>query len=234
MITPLFIGGLGMQEMLLIALVVLLFFGGKKIPELMKGLGKGVRSFKEGMNNMEKEIEEEPVKKNKRMAADTDKQSFWEHLDVLRAAIVKSLLVAVVFGVAAFCFKEELFAVILAPKDADFITYRLLYSLGGLVTESGAPDFLVKLINTGLAGQFIIHMKAALCAGVLCASPYILYQLFRFVSPALYVNERKYVVQVVGGGYAMFALGVAVSYFLIFPLTFRFLKPIRSAVKWKT
>ncbi|HAY60062.1 twin-arginine translocase TatA/TatE family subunit [Parabacteroides merdae] len=61
--TPLFIGGLGMQEMLLIALVVLLFFGGKKIPELMKGLGKGVRSFKEGMNNMEKEIEEEPVKK---------------------------------------------------------------------------------------------------------------------------------------------------------------------------
>lgn len=63
MITPLFIGGLGMQEMLLIALVVLQFFGGKKIPELMKGLGKGVRSFKEGMNNMEKEIEEEPVKK---------------------------------------------------------------------------------------------------------------------------------------------------------------------------
>ena len=63
MITPLFIGGLGMQEMLLIALVVLLFFGGKKIPEMMKGLGKGVRSFKEGMNNMEKEIEEEPVKK---------------------------------------------------------------------------------------------------------------------------------------------------------------------------
>ena len=63
MITPLFIGGLGMQEVMLIALVVLLFFGGRKIPELMKGLGKGVRSFKEGMNNMEKEIEEEPVKK---------------------------------------------------------------------------------------------------------------------------------------------------------------------------
>ena len=52
-----------MSEVLVIALVVLLFFGGKKIPELMKGLGKGVRSFKEGMNNMEKEIEDEPVKK---------------------------------------------------------------------------------------------------------------------------------------------------------------------------
>ena len=63
MMTPLFIGGLGMQEVLLIALVVLLFFGGKKIPELMKGLGKGVRSFKEGMNNLENKIEEEPVTK---------------------------------------------------------------------------------------------------------------------------------------------------------------------------
>ena len=63
--TPLFIGGIGMQEVLLIALVVLLFFGGKKIPELMKGIGKGVRSFKEGLNNVEKEIEEikEPERK---------------------------------------------------------------------------------------------------------------------------------------------------------------------------
>ena len=60
---PLFIGGLGMQEVLLIALVVLLFFGGKKIPELMKRLGKGVRSFKEGMNNIEKEVENSEQKK---------------------------------------------------------------------------------------------------------------------------------------------------------------------------
>ena len=58
MVTPLFIGGIGMKEVLLIVLVVLLFFGGKKIPELMKGIGKGVRSFKEGMNNVEKEIDE--------------------------------------------------------------------------------------------------------------------------------------------------------------------------------
>ena len=64
MITPLFIGGLGMQEVLLIALVVLLFFGGKKIPELMKGLGKGVRSFKEGMNNIENDIENSGTEKS--------------------------------------------------------------------------------------------------------------------------------------------------------------------------
>lgn len=156
------------------------------------------------------------------MAVDTDKQSFWEHLDVLRAAIVKIVAVAVVFGIAAFCFKEELFAVVLSPKNDGFITYRLFNRIAAWAGgETGS--FAVQLINTGLAQQFIIHMKTALCAGVLCASPYILYQLFRFVSPALYANERKYVVRVVGGGYAMFVVGVLVSYFLIFPLTFRFL-----------
>lgn len=122
----------------------------------------------------------------------------------------------------AFFFKEQLFSVVLAPKSDGFITYRLFNRIaawsGGL-----SESFSVQLINTGLAQQFIIHMKTALCAGVLCASPYILYQLFRFVSPALYENERRYVTRVVGGGYVMFGLGVLISYFLIFPLTFRFL-----------
>ena len=156
------------------------------------------------------------------MAADTHTQSFWEHLDVLRTAIVKIVAVAVVFGIAAFFFKEELFAAVLAPKDDGFVTYRLLDSMAAWVGSTVEP-FSVRLINTGLAQQFIIHMKTALCAGVLYASPYILYQLFRFVSPALYDNEHRYVIRVVGGGYAMFASGVLVSYFLIFPLTFRFL-----------
>lgn len=156
------------------------------------------------------------------MAVETNKQSFWEHFDVLRTAIVKIAAVAVGFGIAAFCFKEGLFAVVLAPKDDGFVTYRLFNRIAAWAGgETGS--FAVQLINTGLAQQFIIHMKAALCAGILCASPYILYQLFRFVSPALYANERKYVVRVVGGGYAMFVVGVLVSYFLIFPLTFRFL-----------
>ena len=141
---------------------------------------------------------------------------------MLRVAIVKIVAVAVVFGIAAFCFKEELFAIVLAPKDDGFVTYRLLDRMA--VWAGGAVEpFSVRLINMGLAQQFIIHMKTALCAGVLCASPYILYQLFRFVFPALYDNERRYVVRMVGGGYAMFSLGVLVSYFLIFPLTFRFL-----------
>lgn len=156
------------------------------------------------------------------MAANTDKQSFWEHLNVLRAAIVKIVAIATVFGITAFCFKEELFAVVLAPKNDGFVTYRLFNRIAAWAGGE-TRSFAVQLINTGLAQQFIIHMKTALCAGVLCASPYIIYQLFRFVSPALYTNERKYVMRVVGGGYVMFVVGILVSYFLIFPLTFRFL-----------
>ena len=112
----------------------------------------------------------------------TDGLSFWEHLDVLRTAIVKIVAVAVVFGIAAFCFKEN-FLPLSCPENDGFITYRLFNRIAAWAGgETGS--FAVQLINTGLAGQFVIHMKTALCAGVLCASPYILYQLFRFVSPA--------------------------------------------------
>lgn len=159
------------------------------------------------------------------MEANADKQSFWEHFDVLRVAILKSLGVAMVCAVVAFCFKDALFTIIFAPGNSDFVTYRLLQSVSTWLTgvDVVTDDFFVKLINTGLAEQFIVHMKAAFCAGVICASPYILYQLFRFVSPALYANERKYIVRMMGGGYLMFAIGVMVSYFVVFPLTFRFL-----------
>lgn len=150
-------------------------------------------------------------------------QSFWDHLDELRRVIFRILGVALAFAVVAFIFRDELFAVVLAPKENCFITYRLLNSLASVFSGSAAESFDVPLINTGLAMQFVIHMKIAFAAGVVCASPYIIYQLFRFVSPALYADERRYAVRVVGGGYLMFIIGMAVSYFLIFPLTFRFL-----------
>lgn len=157
------------------------------------------------------------------MENDANQLSFWEHLDALRGVLVRILILTVLFGIVAFCFKDELFAIVLAPKDSDFVTYRLLSELAGIFMGDGVDAFAVQLINTGLAEQFMIHMKTAMCMGVLCASPYALYQLFRFVSPALYANERKYAMNVVGWGYALFLLGVLVSYFLIFPLTFRFL-----------
>lgn len=154
---------------------------------------------------------------------DASQMSFWEHLDVLRAALIKMLVVTVVCAAAAFVFKDELFAVVLAPRNSDFVTYRLFSRLSGWVADGSVEAFDVQLINTGLAQQFLIHAQTAIYAGVLCASPYILYQLFRFVSPALYANERRYAFSVVGWGYALFLVGVLVSYFLVFPLTFRFL-----------
>lgn len=144
--------------------------------------------------------------------------TFWEHLDVLRAAIIKMAVAVAVLACLAFVFKDALFDIVLAPRSSVFLTYRLLDVLGG---DTGAFD--VQVISTGLAQQFLIHAQTALYAGVLLASPYILYQLFRFVSPALYADERRYAFGVVGWGYALFLLGVATSYFLVFPLTFRFL-----------
>ena len=144
---------------------------------------------------------------------DDAQMSFWEHLDVLRDSIIRMIVAAVVMGVVAFCLKEPLFDIVLAPKDSDFITYRWL----------GGEAFSINLINTGLAEQFLIHMKVALMVGILVASPYILFLLFRFIAPALYENERRYSVRITVAAYAMFLLGIVVNYFIIFPLTVRFL-----------
>ena len=144
---------------------------------------------------------------------DDAQMSFWEHLDVLRDSIIRMVVAAVVLGVVAFCLKEPLFDIVLAPKDSDFITYRWL----------GGEAFSINLINTGLAEQFLIHMKVALMVGILVASPYILFLLFRFIAPALYENERRYSVRITVAAYAMFLLGIVVNYFIIFPLTVRFL-----------
>ena len=132
---------------------------------------------------------------------------------MLRWTIVRSLVAVVVFAVIAFCLKEWLFAVVLAPTTSNFITFRLL----------GSPDFAIHLINTGLTEQFMTHMRTAAYAGLLCASPYVLYQLFRFVSPGLYQNERRAAYWIVGSAYLMFLVGTLVCYFIIFPLTVRFL-----------
>lgn len=157
----------------------------------------------------------------------TDKKeaSFWEHLDVLRATIWRVAGAVVALGGVAFCFKDELFAVILAPGRDDFITYRLMNRVAASLMEQdpGSMHFSVKLINTQLAQQFITHVQMAMYAAFLLVFPYILYELYRFVSPALYKKERRYAFAIAGSGYVMFMMGVALSYFLIFPLTFRFL-----------
>ena len=140
-------------------------------------------------------------------------QTFWEHLDVLRASLIRMAIAVVIFGIVAFCMKDALFSIVLAPCSSDFITYRLL----------GAEAFHIHLMNTGLTEQFMIHMRTAIYAGLLVASPYILYELFRFVSPGLYQNERHYAVWIVGAAYLMFIIGTLINYFVVFPLTVRFL-----------
>lgn len=145
--------------------------------------------------------------------------TFWEHLDDLKSSIVRIVVAIVGFGMVAFMFKEPLFKLLLAPKYDTFVTYRLLQAMVGGEIEG----FSVELINTGLAQQFMVHLKAAFAVGILLASPYIIYQLFKFVSPALYSQERSAAVKLVTSGYIMFLLGVALNYFVIFPLTFRFL-----------
>ena len=139
--------------------------------------------------------------------------TFWEHLDVLRGSLIRMLVAAVAAGVVAFVLKDWLFSVVLAPSRDDFVVYRLL----------GAEPFSIRLVNTGLTEQFMVHMKMAFAAGVLMASPYILYVLFRFISPALYENERRCSVRLTVAAYAMFIVGLLVNYFVIFPLTVRFL-----------
>jgi sec-independent protein translocase protein TatC len=84
-------------------------------------------------------------------------------------------------------------------------------------------EFHVDMIATDLSSQFMTHITTAVYLGLLGASPYILYELFRFISPALYENERKYSVQVAVIIYVLFLLGVLMSYFVLFPISFRFL-----------
>lgn len=156
----------------------------------------------------------------------SDSLSFWEHLDELRSSLIRIIVVVVVCAIAAFCFKESIFAIVLGPKNADFITYRLLEDIAKCFSETTSHSLSpesVRLINTGLAQQFFLHVKTSIVVGFMAALPYVIYILFRFVSPALYANERRYAVHLVIWGYVMFILGLLLSYFLVFPLTFRFL-----------
>lgn len=139
--------------------------------------------------------------------------TFWEHLDELRICLFRIAIAIVGLGILTFFFKEELFQIVLAPKSSEFITYRLFH----------VSFFDIHLMNIGLTEQFMIHLKTSLYVGLLLASPYMLYQVFRFVSPALYSNERRYAIWIVGSAYIMFMFGNLLNYFLIFPFTLKFL-----------
>lgn len=165
--------------------------------------------------------------------SDDGLKTFWQHLDELRSVIIRVLIVLVAVTVLAFIFRDPLFSIVLAPSKGSFVTYKWidgLLSIANSLPLSGVQDsadgntmFNLTLINTELAQQFIIHMKTALCAGILLSLPYLLVEGYLYLSPALYARERRFAVPTVFGSYLMFMLGVIFCYFIIFPFTVRFL-----------
>lgn len=150
--------------------------------------------------------------------------TFGGHLDVLRKMLFRIIVVVVVLGGIIFCFKSETFTILLAPHKSDFITFRYVEDL---INACGMnfhfSEYNVPLISTELSAQFMTHITVSCLLAVLLASPYIVFELFRFVSPALYESEKKYSYLVTGIVYALFLLGLLMSYFVLFPISFQFL-----------
>jgi len=150
--------------------------------------------------------------------------TFGGHLEVFRRMLFRVIAVAGAIAGVVFCFKETTWELLLAPSEWNFCTYRWLESaMHAMDINFSFEEFHVEMIATDLSSQFMTHITTAVYLGLLGASPYILYELFRFISPALYENERKYSVQVAVIIYVLFLLGVLMSYFVLFPISFRFL-----------
>ena len=160
-----------------------------------------------------------------RKGRNDDLMTFGGHLEVLRRMVFRVLGVGCTADVIVFCFKDVTWRVLLAPSEWDFVTYSWIERIARAVgmTDFRFPEFHVKLIATDLSSQFMTHLTTSVYIGLLVASPYILYELFRFVSPALIGNERKYSVKAIVAVYILFMVGVLVSYYLLFPVSFRFL-----------
>jgi len=155
-----------------------------------------------------------------------NEMTFWEHLDDLRAILFRCVGVVVLAMMVIFPFKEIIFGqIILAPASSDFVLYQWLcgaaerFAVAGLCPEA----FSVTLINIELSGQFFIHLRMSFWIGLTLVFPFIIYQFWTFVSPALNKRERKAAVPIFFSSSLLFYLGVLVSYLVLFPLTIRFL-----------
>lgn len=143
--------------------------------------------------------------------------TFWDHLEVLRWSILRTLGALLILFIAAFALMPSLFdSVILAPTTGDFFVYKWL---GGLFKG----EFKIDIVNINVTAPFFTHMRTAFLLALVVGFPYLLVEVWLFVKPALYKNEKR------GMGFAMLAvallfyMGCAVGYLAIFPLTFRFL-----------
>ena len=138
--------------------------------------------------------------------------SFWDHLDVLRGTLFRSALSVLLVSIVMFCFKNFLFEkIILAPSRPDFFLYKIL---GGNVS--------MLLINTEVSAQFFVHLKVSFICGFVIAFPYIIYEIWKVIAPALYDNEMRSVRKAFLGSALLFYAGVATGFCLIFPVTLSF------------
>ncbi|MDE7081962.1 MAG: twin-arginine translocase subunit TatC [Muribaculaceae bacterium] len=150
--------------------------------------------------------------------------TFEGHLEILRKMLFHILIVVLFLSGVVFCFKSQTFEILLAPRNSDFYTFRLIEkwmcSLGWNYHFSFSDT---PLISTELSAQFMTHVTVACILGVLLASPYILYKLFVFITPALYDNEKKYSVLIAIIIYGLFIIGLLMTYYILFPISFQFL-----------
>ncbi|MDR1004890.1 MAG: twin-arginine translocase subunit TatC [Prevotellaceae bacterium] len=153
--------------------------------------------------------------------------TFWDHLDELRRVLFRILGVWLVLAVGYFIAMPWLFDhVVLAPCHNDFIFYDLLRWVGRFFHWDDAfftKAFEVRLININLAAPFFIHLSTAFWMSVVTATPFLFYEIWRFIRPALYTGEQRGVKKALAIGTVMFFLGVLLGYFMVYPLALRFL-----------
>jgi len=152
--------------------------------------------------------------------------NFWGHVEVLRWVLIRCLVVVFGMAVAVFCFKDFVFdGIILAPVNADFVTYRLMCRLSKLTGIEGLCPQLggVEMININLAAQLMTHLRVSFYLAAVVAMPYIIMEIWLFVKPALYSNEQRPARYAIVAFFFQFFLGLALAYYIIFPVTFNFL-----------
>lgn len=149
--------------------------------------------------------------------------SFWDHLEVLRWALFRSACVLMVILIGTFIAMPYIFdRFVLAPTSNEFFVYRWLNAIGGGVVKL-SPDFDVQIININVASQFMTHISTSISMAAVIAFPYFIWEIWKFIEPALFEEEIRHLRPAFMGGTFMFYLGCAIGYLFVFPFTFRFL-----------
>ncbi len=163
--------------------------------------------------------EEQSTKKKNEPKAE---MSFLDHLEALRWHFIKSILAIITGGTLAFIYSDFVWnSILLAPKSPDFWTSRMLIKLGDFigVQSNGLNSKPLQLINFNMSGQFMVDVWTAIIAGFIVSFPYVVYQFWSFIKPALYENERRHASGAVAIMSGLFFVGVLFGYYLIVPFS---------------